>query len=295
MSRNHRINLHTHSMFSDGTLWPEPLVERAQQVGLTHLALTDHDSMAGVDRFLRACRKAHLVGIPGVEVDCVAPEIGFDMELLGYFPEGDFSNTMAFAELRRQDREAKMKGYIETARRLHGDAISMSGLRQHKAGGPGYEKEKVSFNKVDLWSYLKTIGTIPTDIPYREFKNGPIYRDAEPADKPHVHEVIAVIRSDGGRPVLPHPGHLFGDSPSKMRQRKDELDQKLAFFKKAGVFGVELYYYPADHIEINEWVRRASAKHGFKHTFGSDCHGPGSAKDTLECFFGDTPLDWQWN
>ena len=51
------IDLHIHSTFSDGSFTPEELVEKGVQVGLSAMALTDHDGMTGIDRFLAACSK----------------------------------------------------------------------------------------------------------------------------------------------------------------------------------------------------------------------------------------------
>jgi hypothetical protein len=68
-----RTNLHLHSRFSDGTDWPERVAARAADAGLECAALTDHDSMEGVDGFLEACRGLGILGIAAVEIDCVAP------------------------------------------------------------------------------------------------------------------------------------------------------------------------------------------------------------------------------
>jgi 3',5'-nucleoside bisphosphate phosphatase len=54
-----KTNLHVHSRYSDGSLWPDQLVQRARMVGLTDIALTDHDTMRGVAEFLDCCDAAH--------------------------------------------------------------------------------------------------------------------------------------------------------------------------------------------------------------------------------------------
>ena len=60
-------DLHTHSKFSDGTEWPEELIARAQGLGLSALALTDHNSVAGLPRFLAAAEGSGVEAVPGVE------------------------------------------------------------------------------------------------------------------------------------------------------------------------------------------------------------------------------------
>ena len=76
------IDLHVHSTFSDGSLTPEELVEKAVGVGLTAMALTDHDGMMGIDRFLAACATHGLRGIPGVEIS--VDFTGGTLHMLGY-------------------------------------------------------------------------------------------------------------------------------------------------------------------------------------------------------------------
>lgn len=65
------IDLHTHSTFSDGSLTPTQLVDRAVARGLTALALTDHDTADGIPEFLEAASARNLAAIPGVELACV--------------------------------------------------------------------------------------------------------------------------------------------------------------------------------------------------------------------------------
>ncbi|MDD4872622.1 MAG: PHP domain-containing protein, partial [Kiritimatiellae bacterium] len=77
------IDLHSHSTFSDGSLTPRQLVIRAHDIGLTALALTDHDTTAGLPQFLDACREYDITGVPGVEISVDVPS--GTMHMLGYF------------------------------------------------------------------------------------------------------------------------------------------------------------------------------------------------------------------
>ena len=70
-----KANLHLHSLYSDGRMWPEEIAARARRFGLQMIALTDHDSMCGVPDFMAMCKRLGLKGIAGVEIDCIAPEI----------------------------------------------------------------------------------------------------------------------------------------------------------------------------------------------------------------------------
>ena len=76
------IDLHMHSMFSDGTFTPEELVEAGVRNGVTAMALTDHDTTAGVPRFLAAAAAAGMTAFSGVEVSADAG--AGTMHILGY-------------------------------------------------------------------------------------------------------------------------------------------------------------------------------------------------------------------
>ena len=91
-----KVNLHIHSIYSDGTQWPEEIIKRASKLNLTHVALTDHDSMGGVPDFIQAAREAGIKAMAGVEIDCEASEISYNSEILGYFPAGQWSHTREF-------------------------------------------------------------------------------------------------------------------------------------------------------------------------------------------------------
>ena len=81
------IDLHIHSTFSDGSEAPEDIVDRCKQLGVSAIALTDHDNMAGVPAFIEACREKNITGIPGVEVSAALDEkYGDDstLHILGY-------------------------------------------------------------------------------------------------------------------------------------------------------------------------------------------------------------------
>lgn len=107
-----RADLHTHTTFSDGTHTPAGLVERARKAGLKALAVTDHDTTAGIEP-ARAAAGGVVEVIAGVEI--TAEFRGCEIHLLGYFIRPDDSGlSAALADLRAVRRERLM----EMARRL---------------------------------------------------------------------------------------------------------------------------------------------------------------------------------
>ena len=90
------IDLHCHSTFSDGSLTPEELIDAAEKIRLTALALTDHDTVAGLPRFLAAAVNRKVRAIPGIELS-VDSAAGV-MHMLGYWI--DIENPDLLRQLR---------------------------------------------------------------------------------------------------------------------------------------------------------------------------------------------------
>src|SRR5210317_1547989 len=84
------IDLHTHSTFSDGSYTPEEVVQMGVEAGLTGMALTDHDTVEGIPRFIKACQGSGICGISGVEISADVSKGG--MHMLGYCVDPDSSS-----------------------------------------------------------------------------------------------------------------------------------------------------------------------------------------------------------
>ena len=287
-------NLHLHSRYSDGTLWPEEIASVAVAVGLELAALTDHDSLGGVRDFAVAATDLGLASIAGCEVDCLAPEIGYRSEILGYFPGASYSNTEAFLATLMRRRSERLQAYVESSRRVfRRDDLSFEELLANKYASalPRVGAGGASLSKVDLFLYLRAKGVTDESVEYREFRKS--YLDSgliggPSAARATVAEVAAVVRQDGGFLVLPHIGHEFEDDARLITDGKKRLRSMLDYFKALGVAGLELYWYRSSSTApINDLVRKEADRLGLFVTYGSDCHGPGSGKDTLGKFSGD--------
>ena len=82
-STHGRVDLHTHSTASDGEFSPAELAQLALARGLSAIALTDHDTVAGLDAAIAAARGTPLEVVPGVELSCDVPQT--EVHVLGYF------------------------------------------------------------------------------------------------------------------------------------------------------------------------------------------------------------------
>lgn len=289
-------NLHIHSRFSDGSLWPSEIAEKAQRLGLGLIAVTDHDTLGGVSELLAHAAWRGIAALPGCELDCEARKIGYRSELLAYFPAGSCPATEAFLRSVALRRAERLEELVLRARIVfHIPDLSLKELFARKYGprAASLDPAQVSLSKVDLFRYLKERGAISEALGYRDFRRD--WLDSKELGeerfvKASAAELATLVKADGGILVIPHIGHEFDDSAGKMRVDIKRLRQILSYFKELGASGVEQYYYRNEDGEaINALVRREAGRLGLFLTYGSDCHGPGSGKDTLGQFSGDFP------
>ncbi|MBU0927341.1 MAG: PHP domain-containing protein [Spirochaetes bacterium] len=290
-----RADLHIHSRYSDGGRWPAELARQASEAGLEAACVTDHDTLGGYPEFEAAARALGLRTWPAVEIDCVDAETSYKSEILAYFPDGRYAGTEAFLAASRVERSKRLAGLFERAGRLFGLAsLDFEAVAERRmAGRPGGAPELASlrFSKTDLFIELRDRGAIPASSSYREFKKAyfdtGLFSDVR-FEKPGLGLVSDIVARDGGVLVVPHIGHEFGDSLGTMRAEAERLDRLLERFRALGAEGVELYdYRTPEGRGINELVAERSARLGYFHTYGSDCHGPGSSKHGLGSFYGD--------
>ncbi len=254
------IDLHVHSNCSDGTLTPEELVTRGIHNDLVAFALTDHDTVDGVERAIKKAQELdyHIQVIPGVELSCqyeVAPGRNVEIHILGYqidYKDENLVSTLQQVAKERDNRNIKMcenlhnAGYPITYDELvetYGDMIltraHFAKLLLKNGGVPSLD---VAF---------KTCLSI--DSPY--FVNRE-YLTPEAA--------IELIKNAGGIPVLAHP-LLYKLSVSEIRHM-------LGTLKASGIRGIEAMY-SRNHGTDEAFVRKLADEYDLFITGGSDFHG----------------------
>ena len=137
-----QVDLHTHSTASDGALAPGQLVRRAGKLGLKVLAITDHDTVAGIPEALAAGASCGVEIIPGVEINTDVP--GAEVHVLGYFVDHEHAELNEKLALIRDGRIGRARRMAESVDRP-GRAgpferileIRRRGLRGPAACGPG--------------------------------------------------------------------------------------------------------------------------------------------------------------
>ena len=260
--KNCYADLHLHTTASDGTQTIPELVTRAKGIGLSIIAITDHDTVSP-DLLSRTTKLKGIEVITGAEF-----KVDFDGirgELLGYFMDPHANALKELFATMHAARERRMEDMVARCRDYTGADISIGEVRKLAAGSIGRPHlAQVLVEKGVVASKRKAFDELIGD-------DKPCYVAIK---KPNFRDVARAVHEAGGVTSIPHPC-LF-DVP--------DWRDFLATVKNEGVDGVEVFYaydkpetLTADPLEILSLAR----EHGFLLTGGSDDHGPGSVREAL--------------
>ena len=246
-----RIDQHVHSDASDGTDPPAEVARRAAAAGLDVVALTDHDTMAGIAPATAALPPG-LTLVPGLELSCL--DNGRSMHLLGYLCDPGDPALAAETELIRDDRVHRARAMVarlaelgapvtwEQVAAIAGDAV---------VGRPHIARALAEAGVV----------ATPADAFTAEWiaAGGRAHVDRY---APDAARGIALVRAAGGVPVLAHPR-----SPGY-----EIADEVIAGLAAAGLAGLEVFHPDHDHSERARLTQLANSL-DLVMTGGSDDHG----------------------
>jgi len=242
------IELQSHSTVSDGQLPPAEVVAAAADAGVTTLALTDHDAIAGVAEAATEAERVGIELVPAIEMSCVH-EYAEDLHICGYWIDlGEIAPACERAQHERVTRAGeiveKLRGHgfdlhLEDAVREAGDALSIG--RPHIARAAGATGDLGPFFEEYLVPGAKAF------VPRRW---------------PSAAEAIELIRGAGGVAVIAHPYWDISE-PTEV----DDLIRSL------GADGVEAYY-PTHSEEQTRHLLELCDELGLIPTASSDFHGP---------------------
>lgn len=254
------IDLHTHSNISDGTLSPTELVQHAKACGVSVMALTDHDSIAGVDEAVSMGNEIGVTVIPGVEISAAYDER--DIHILGYFVNQNDSEFIEFLHNAWIEREGRNEIIAERFRKS-GIPITTDELKRIS------KSSVITRAHFARWLVDNKYCKSNTDAFDRFLgKNCPYY-----VPRSYVPREMAVnaIKKAGGIPVLAHPLMYKLDVSG--------IEPLVREMKDLGIVGLETYY--SGNVSNDEdFVRHLAIKYDLVMTGGSDFHG--SNKPGLE-------------
>lgn len=248
-----QIDLHVHSSISDGTDSPTELVNLAIKKGLSAFALTDHDTVDGVDEAIAAAENTELKVIPGVELSTHFDKS--EIHIVGLFL--DYKNP-ELAHFLRVQRESRINRNIQVCQKFTEIGIPMT-----------YEKileiyGNVSITRAHFADYLVNNG-------YTGDRNEAFDRYLSPGKPCYVkrHKVdpkdaIGIIHAAGGIAILAHPilYHLG----------KTQMESLVSYCCENGLDGIEAIY-STYKMGDELYIKRIAKEHNLLISGGSDYHG----------------------
>ena len=257
-----KMDLHMHSLCSDGADRPCEVVQRAAEAGLSLIALTDHDCTMGVAQAVAEGRKQNIRVLPAVEMDTESPG---ELHILGVDIDLADPRFVALLETARQRRIVRNETILE---RLKAAGYDLTACLTRSIGST--TRLHIALALVDA-GYAKDL----RDAFGRYLRRGCVGYCTVPRFSPE--EVVSAILGAGGVPVWAHPFH-GGQNVHRM----------LDMLKSAGLRGLEAYHPSATEGEA-ETLLSLAKQNGLLVTCGSDSHGANRPGVTLGCTWRDTP------
>ena len=247
-----QCDLHVHSTYSDGTKTPSELVEVALELGLKAIALTDHNTIDGLEEFMEYASNKNIDAIPGVEIS--TEYNGIELHIIGLFISRFHFNSVReyLAGISKRKEESNIKLIAELAK--FGYEIDYQKLRAEHAG---------SINRAVIAAEMMRKGYINSikeafDTILSE-KNG-VYVPPKRIDSLDAIEFLDYINAV---PVLAHP---------LISMSKEELEEFLPQAKLRGLIGMETIY--SEYSEEETLLAKELVnKYGLCESGGSDYHG----------------------
>lgn len=245
------VDLHLHSNNSDGTDTPREVVERAATLGLAAIAITDHDTVAGVEAGMTAARKVNLEFLSGVEISAAYGKTEVHVVGLGVDPAN--SDLLEALDDQRAERDRRVDKILA---RLHalGVEISRRDVEENAKGPLGRMHVAVAMRDK---GYVKT----PQEA-FDKFLKRP-GKAFVPKALPSCRKAIDWIHNAGGVAIIGHPG--VGSTVQQILPRLLTLPFD----------GIEVYHIKHTPGQVTQFTQIALSR-DLLISGGSDCHGRAS-------------------
>jgi len=240
------LELHCHTTYSDGSLTPEQLVATAKKRGVRVLAITDHDTLSGIDEGI-AFAGNDLEIVPGVELSTVYNERS--LHILGFYPDQEKLNPPL--RERTQGRWRRAQEMVDKLTTL-GYAIDFPKLKESQAPGRPHiatALREAGYIKTNQEAFERWLGEgKPAYVQYEKFS---------------ALDGIELLRKSHAVSVWAHP-YLF---------RGGDVEKVLKVLVEGGLMGVEVYHPSHSESQVYK-LEKMCQEYGLLMTGGSDYHGP---------------------
>ena len=268
-------DLHTHSYFSDGTVSPTELVELAEEKGISAIALCDHNTIGGLDEFMRAGSGKKVITVPGVEFSTDYGDK--ELHIIAMFVKEEYYSTIT--KMMDELQQRKKKSNIDLIKRLQTAGYSIN-IEEIKA-----KTHTGTINRAHIAAELMAKGYV---ISVQDaFKNilKPSLGYYVPPKRPDAFEIIRFIKSIGSIAVLAHP-FLNIKTENQLR----------VFLNKAKTYGLDAMevLYPLFDDEQTLLAKKLAEEYGLLFSGGSDFHGTNKPDIQLGIGRGDIEVPYEY-
>ncbi|MCM1495928.1 MAG: PHP domain-containing protein [Bacteroides sp.] len=247
------IDLHVHSNASDGTLTPREVVALAIEKNLAAIALSDHDTVKGVEEAIQAAKGSNLVVIPATELSCYYQ--GIEIHILGLFV--DYKNP-EFLEKLEELEQARQQRNLDMIKKFQEAGISIT-LEDLQAGNPNSVITRAHFARALVQKGICKDKKTAFD---RYVGVGCPYYLPKPQITPEIS--LPLITRAGGLPILAHPMLYHLGYP--------QIEELIQYLIPLGLKGVEAYH-SSNYTEQSNKLRSLAVKYNLVISGGSDFHG----------------------
>ena len=246
-------DLHTHSIYSDGTSTPDELIRLAGEAGLCAIALTDHNTVSGIPHFLRAAKGSAVLAVPGIEVS--SDYLGNELHIVGLFRTLDHLDEVE--DYVRAYLVRKEQSNVDLCNNLCAAGYEISYEKVKAATPDGVVNRALIAAELLRCGYVESIKAAFATL---LSKKGGYYHEPQKLD---ALEVIGKLREFGAIPILAHPFLSLDEA---------QLRTFLPLAKDAGLIGMETDYSTFDE-ETTALAHTLADEYGLIPSGGSDYHG----------------------
>jgi predicted metal-dependent phosphoesterase TrpH len=267
------IDLHTHSSASDGSFTPSEILEHAYEIGLSAVALTDHDTLSGIEEFLESSKKYKgLEAIPGVEIS-----VGFrskEVHIVGLFVDYTSESLNELLCEIRKNRNARNERIVEKLQEMGYDVTLQELL--DVAGGDSIGRPLLAKILIQK-KYFSEV----QEVFDKCLKRGaPAYVQRV---LPDPEKAIGEIHKAGGIAIWAHPLHRSSNDRNLMRKVLREIKN---------IDAIEAYY-PSFTPTQTKAVMEVAKEFDIPLSGGTDFHGKNQDRIMLGSGYGDLKIPYE--
>lgn len=247
LPNKHFADLHIHSIYSDGSYTPYEIVQICKRLNLNAIAITDHDTVSGVEEAMSHSKHGFEV-IPAVEMSSNIGDL--DIHMLGYYVDYKNPHLLSYLDDFKRHRAERIKEIIG---KLSNDGVKLE-FEQIKMVAKDCSLGRPHIAEVLMENgYVKSIA----EAFYKYLGYGQPYYVPKKDVRPK--EVIRIVKESNGVPVIAHPGTINSES----------IIYQLII---DGALGIEVWH-PEHTLRWRQGFYEIALKNNLLMTGGSDCHG----------------------